>query len=245
MIIIIIANTCCDYCCNCNKKRGIIMLKDLSVLQQTAIFKGLSFAEIQIALSCLDVQNKVMKKMSMNEEHFGEIIGIVLHGTLYLSKDDYNGDRHILTVLKSGNMFGEQSLNTSGAGDAYNYSIYAAEDSEVLFLRTKSIMNNNEQPICALRGKMIENLFTLMINNNHTLHHKLNIVSHRTLRQRVLHYLEMQSGMTGTDSFSIPFSRTELADYLNVDRSALSRELANMKRDGFIEFTKNHFTLIK
>lgn len=220
------------------------MLKDLTVLQQTAIFKGLSSDEIQIALSCLDVQNKVMKKTSMNEEHFGEFIGIVLTGTLYLNKDDYNGDRQILTILKPGNMFGEQSLHTSGAGHAYNYSIYAAEDSEVLFLRTKSIMNN-EQPICSLRGKMIENLFTLMINNNHILHHKLNIVSHRTLRQRVLHYLEMQSGITGTDTFSIPFSRTELADYLNVDRSALSRELANMKRNGLIEFTRNQFTLVK
>ncbi|AOZ90769.1 Crp/Fnr family transcriptional regulator [Paenibacillus crassostreae] len=215
------------------------MLKDLNVLQKTTIFKGLSSDEIQIALSCLDVQYKVMKKMSMNEEHFGEFIG-----TLYLNKDDYNGDRQILTILKPGNMFGEQSLHTSRAGDAYNYNIYAAEDSEVLFLYTKCIMSN-DQPIFALRGKMIENLFTLMINNKHNLHHKLNIVSHRTLRQRVLHYLEMQSGMTGTDSFFIPFSRTELVDYLNVDRSALSRELATMKKNGLIEFTRNHFTLLK
>ena len=180
----------------------------------------------------------------MNEEIFGEYIGIVVDGMLYLNKEDENGDRYILTVLSPGNMFGEQALYPSGAETAYNYSIYAAEDSEVLFLRTKSIVSN-EQPICALRGKMIENLFALMINNNYSLHHKLNIVSHRTLRQRVYHYLEMQSGMTGSNSFSIPFSRTELADYLNIDRSALSRELANMKKDGLIDFTKNQFTLLK
>lgn len=82
------------------------------------------------------------------------------------------------------------------------------------------------------------------VKNNRSMYHKLDIVSHKSLRDRILHYLSLQARKSNALAFDIPFSGSDLADYLNVDRSALSRELQRMAEDGLIRFTKNHFELL-
>lgn len=215
-------------------------------LSHSALFKGLSHADITSALACLEVKAcRLSKKEYLNscEPHH---IGILLSGSLYMSSEDEKGNRHIINIVKPGDIFGEQSLYQEPMNEKTyeqeSYSLYAAEHSEALLISTKSILEPTN--ICKLRSKIIENLFSLLIAHNQGLHSKLQIVSLRTLRQRIMHYLLVQAQQMKHLTFMIPLSRTELADYLSVDRSALSRELANMKNDKLIDYNKNSFTIL-
>ncbi|MNF04433.1 transcriptional regulator FixK [compost metagenome] len=83
-----------------------------------------------------------------------------------------------------------------------------------------------------------------MLENNRSIYQKLDLVSHKSLRDRIIHYLTLQAKKNNAAEFEISFTRSDLADYLTVDRSALSRELQRMAQDGLIRFTKNRFELL-
>ncbi|TPE00659.1 winged helix-turn-helix domain-containing protein [Enterococcus sp. PF-2] len=102
-----------------------------------------------------------------------------------------------------------------------------------------------EKTTCILRQRIIENLFHLLLLNNQSLYQKIDLAVQKNLREQLLYYLELQARKNNAAHFSIPFSRQELAEYLGVDRSALSRELAKMKNDRLIDYRKNTFSLLE
>lgn len=123
------------------------------------------------------------------------------------------------------------------------YEAIAGSECKILFIKMNKIVRPYEQT-CHLRGRIIENLLTLLLENNRLIYQKLDLVSHKSLRDRIMHYLTLEAKKNNATSFTIPFSRSDLADYLTVDRSALSRELQRMAQEGLIRFSKNQFELL-
>lgn len=226
----------------------------LKMLPETALFKGFTRDETISALLCLDgkVERYARKQLVYGGDKPLSSIGLVLSGVVYVSKEDEAGGQAIFSSASQGELFGETSLQDAAAlhevegGGAHAFSVTAAEDCEILFVRTGKITQADRQGgICALRGRIIENLLALIVANNKGLYRKLDLISHRSLRSRIMHYLELQARRQRALSFAIPFSRADFADYLMVDRSALSRELCRMAADGLIAFSRNRFELLE
>lgn len=226
----------------------------LNLLSETALFKGFAKEEITSALLCLDgkVKSYVRKQKICDANEPLKAVGLILSGLVYVSKENEAGGQAIHYEAGAGDIIGEASLLAASALDKeendgeYGVSINAAEDCEILFIETRSITQANEQgSVCEVRGKVIENLLALIVASNKGLQRKLDLVSHRSLRSRIMHYLQLQARRQRSLSFKIPFSRADFADYLMVDRSALSRELCRMADEGLIAFSRNRFELLE
>ena len=215
-------------------------MQDNGHKNMTSIFRGFSSAEVEAALRCLSAEEKCYEKgqyiLEVNDPVTS--IGIVSEGMIYISKYDVLGGRNIVSESRAGDLFGE-ALIFSGIANSM-YSITAACDCKILFIKARNIVDT-EQPVCRLRGKIIENLLTIISRKNISLNQKIDILSHKALRDRILCYLLTQKRMSKNKIFEVPFSRNDLADFLNVDRSALSRELSRMKKEGIIDYHKNSF----
>lgn len=218
------------------------MKKLISILNKTVLFRGFSNEEIEKALACLKAtaQTYSKKEVIFREDEPLRSVGIVLKGEVSLSKKDMHGMLAIFSVQSKGELLGETALQFGE--EKSGYETLAIGECDILFIQMQQIVRPY-LPTCPLRGKMIENLLSLIVVNNRSLYQKLGIVSHRSLRQRILHYLELEAKRNNSFSFKIPLSRTDLADYLTVDRSALSRELGRMEKEGLILFSRNQFQL--
>ena len=119
----------------------------------------------------------------------------------------------------------------------------ASENSEIMFLPFKKVMHTCSHA-CVFHHQLIENMVRIIANKNRDLIRKIEVVSKKTLREKILAYLSIQAQANGTRYFEIPLGRLELADYLCADRSALTRELAKMRDDGLIDYDKNCFRIL-
>jgi len=224
------------------------------MLSQTALFNGLTPEETIRALLCLDCQLRhfARKQIIYRGNEPIQTIGLVLSGVVNVIKADTSGSQAILSEAIEGEIIGEISLQpseksyTDEESCESSFSVTAAEDCEILFVHTGKIVQTNlGGGDCELRSRVIENLLTLILAKNRGLYRKLDLVSHRSLRSRILRYLELQAKRNHSAAFIIPFNRAEFADYLMVDRSALSRELRRMADDGLIVFSRNRFELLQ
>lgn len=123
-------------------------------------------------------------------------------------------------------------------------SVLASERCEILFLEIQRVFTVCS-PACGYHSRLIRNLLTIMARKNLMLTRKIDHMSQRTIREKVMAYLSCEAERWGNEAFEIPFNRQQLADYLAVDRSALSAELSRMQKDGLIEYGKNRFRIIR
>ncbi len=206
------------------------------------LFEGFSPGDIPLALRCLEAFRREYEKgeciLDVEQEFFA--VGIFLEGKAYVHREDDLGGRNLIMELRAGEIFGEAVLCAGYSKSLFR--IVAASPCEVMFIRMERILNPT-LPICPFRSRLVENLLKWISKKSIDLGEKLDIVSQRSLRDRIRIYLSRQARTNGSSEFSIPFSRQDLADYLNVDRSALSRELCRMKDEGMIDFRKNRFRL--
>ena len=153
------------------------------------------------------------------------------------------GNETILSVFGENQLFGE---TFAGSNDPVSsVSFYSARNTRVLSIPFHRIMHTCNMS-CVFHHRIIENMVSLIADKNKQLMEKLEIVSQKTLRKKLLSYLSLQSQQNhGKSRFTIPMGRSELANYLNADRSALTRELTNMEKDGLISYEKNTFTLLR
>ena len=122
--------------------------------------------------------------------------------------------------------------------------VTASESSEVLFLDFAKLITTC-QDTCGFHKRLVENMMKVLAYKNVFLMQKVEHVTRRNTREKLLSYLSSQALKSGCSSFDIPFDRQELADYLAVDRSAMSAELARMKNEGLLKFKHNHFELMR
>ena len=219
------------------------MKKYIPILKRTRLFAGVGDSEIESLLSCLGARIKTYKKgeyVFRQGEHISDIT-VLLDGKLHIQKDDFWGNRSILGEIIVGEMFGE-AYATKDSGALLN-DVVAIEDSKVIFFDVKRILTTCSSS-CRFHAIVVQNLFFAISEKNRKLVGKLGILSKRTTREKLISYLSEQAKKQNSGSFVIPFNRQQLADFLSVDRSAMSNELCKMRDDGLLEFDKNKFKLL-
>lgn len=216
---------------------------DESVLSNTALFRGFSPGEIREILSCLGAEQREYEK-GQNIFRAGEIVtslGIVLSGKVLIESCDLWGTAALLDSIEAGQIFAETYACVPGEPLLVN--VTSAEPSCVLFLNAGRVLTVCSQN-CPHHALLIRNLLTLSAQKNLLLSRKILYTSPKSIRGRVLSYLSDQAVRTGSSRFTIPFHRQQLADYLNVDRSALSNELSKLQREGVLKTERNYFELL-
>lgn len=208
-----------------------------------SLFEGMSPEERVAALSCTGYHTQALRKgatIAFEEENI-KYIGVILSGTVDMVKEDIWGNKTMLVRMGKGDVFGETFA--CGEDTSSVVSFVASEDVRVLFMPFYRVMHSCTNA-CQHHYKLIENMVRVMANKNRELMRKVEVVSKRTIREKLLSYLSLQSQMEASRYFEIPLGRIELAEYLCVDRSALTRELAKMKEEGLIDYDKNCFRMM-
>lgn len=211
-------------------------------LIKTPLFRGVTEAEAKAMFECLQTSYKTYRKNDIIYQ-FGyhvETLGLVLNGSVNIENDDVWGNKNILDNVPAGQLFGETYACLPN--ERLMINVVAAQESEILFLNMKRLLNTCPTA-CQYHTQLIYNLLAVMAQKNLNLTHKIFHTSPKSIRERLLSYLSFQAIKQGKYQFEIPFNRQQLADYLGVDRSAMSNELSKMKRDGLIAFEKNIFYL--
>ena len=219
------------------------MREYIPILKKTVLFYGVNEKEIESMLSCLQAKKYNFKKgeFVLNQGQGRDNILILVKGKLHIQRDDYWGNRSILNMVNPGEMFGE-SYAAPESGTVMN-DVMAVEDSEVIFFDVKKILTICSSA-CRFHTIVVQNLFFAISERNRNLVRKMGYLSKRTTREKLIAYLSDEARRQNSNNVSIPFNRQQLADFLSVDRSAMSNELCKMRNEGLIEFNKNHFTLL-
>ncbi|MBQ1834110.1 MAG: Crp/Fnr family transcriptional regulator [Oscillospiraceae bacterium] len=210
---------------------------DFSLLQHSILFQGLEPAEWEQALSALDVTERAYEE---NEMIFAagdctERMGLVLSGSVTIESGDIWGNRTVLSHIGAGQFFAE---TYALLGESMLVDVRANEGCRIAFLRLAALQSPERWA-----AKLTRNLLSISARKNLTLSLRSFHTAPKTVRERVTAYLATAALRTGENEFDIPFDRQQMADYLNLDRTALSKELGRMRRDGIIDFRKNHFVL--
>ena len=215
---------------------------DLTRLTQSALFSGISQDEAAAMLKCLGAVRREFPRDSaiLRAGEPAAAMGLVLSGRVNIESDDIWGNRSILESVPPGQVFGE--AYASLPGEPMMVSAVAAESTAVLFLDVARVLRVYPSA-CGHHARLVSNLLSVMARKNLTLTRRMFHTAPKSIRGRLLSYLSFEAMRQGQRRFEIPFNRQQLADYLEVDRSALSAELSKMRREGLLECRKNCFFL--
>lgn len=215
---------------------------DYLFLSNTSLFCGTSADEVKAMLQCLGAHTKNYAKGEVIY-HAGQVVesmGMVLSGSTHIEYDDVWGNRSLINHVEAGQIFAETYACIPG--EPLSINVTAVEYTEVLFLNTTRLLQTCSDT-CAHHSRLIKNLLQILAQRNLNLSKRILHTSSKSIRGRLLSYFSEQTLHSGSYHFTIPFNRQQLADYLGVDRSALSNELSKMQRDGIITYEKNTFCL--
>lgn len=218
-------------------------MKDyISQIQSFPLFSGIAPQELDTMLTCLGscIRDYRRGEMIILLNESVKYIGIIITGTVHMVKEDVWGNKTILALMGNGEIFGETfscgSLTTSSV------AFSAASHCTVLFLPFYRVLHSCNLT-CVFHHRLIENMVQMIAGKNAQLMEKIEIISRKSLREKILTYLSIQSQRQNSEYFEIPLGRSELAEYLCADRCALTRELASMKADGLLDYERNTFHL--
>lgn len=216
---------------------------ELTFLTTTPLFRGMEPQDISSMLGCLRARQQSFAKGQVIYQA-GDCVtamGMVLEGVVRIQRDDFWGNTSILSVLQPGQMFAETYACVPH--EPLMVSVVAEQPSTVLFLETPRMLQVCSNG-CTFHQKLVENLLMISAEKNLSLSRKIACTTAKTIRGRLLTYLSHQAQRQQSASFQIPFQRQQLADYLNVERSALSNELSKMQRDGLLKVDGKQFVLM-
>lgn len=219
------------------------MKEYLNVLKDNILFRGFESTDIESILNCLSGRSISYKKSDTilfcgNAVPF---IGIVLSGSVNIINEDIQGNINIIARLGVNEIFAE-AFACAGINES-PVTVQATENCDVLFIDCKRIVKSCHNA-CAFHTSLIENMLGLVARKNIGLNQKIEIMSKKTIREKLLMFFEIQRRIFHAKKFVIPYNREALAHYIGVDRSAMSRELSNMRNEGLIKFRKNEFEIL-
>ena len=219
------------------------MKKYIEILKRTQLFSGVSYTEISAMLNCLQAKLLTFQKGDyvFREGERIDNITVLVKGKLLVQHDDFWGNRNIINVIRVGEMFGEAYVAPE-SGSLLN-DVIAEEDSAVIFFDVRRILTVCSTA-CRFHSMVIQNLFFAISEKNRKLVQKIGHMSKRSTRAKLLSYLSEEAKRQNSSHFTIPFTRQQLADFLCVDRSAMSNELCKMRDEGLLQFAKNQFILL-
>ena len=210
--------------------------------KRSALFDGIGIERLSALFACLGARRQRLAKgetlMRLGDR--ADRIGVLLSGTLSVSAYDLEGRRSIIKRIGPAEIVAA-SQSLSGA-KAMSVDVEADEDSEVLVLKAVRILSPCENA-CSFHSRLVHNLMRTLAAKTMELNRKIEILSHRSTQDRLMAYLRSVAQQKGANEFDIPFDRQQLADFLCVERSALSAEIGRLSRLGLITSRKSHFTL--
>lgn len=212
------------------------------ILRKCGLFRQIEGKKLPELLDFLNAQVKSYRKSQtiLREGEAAVCIGVILSGTAQIIRIDYYGNRSIVAKLEAGELFGEAFA--CACTDCVPVSVAASESCEVMLIDSRRIFLPCENT-CSFQGQLISNLVKIIAAKNLFLNRKIEIISRRTTREKLTAYLLWQAKQHDSSSFTIPFDRQELADFLCVDRSGLSAEISKLKNEGIIECSRKWFRL--
>lgn len=213
-------------------------------LQNTPLFRGIREDELREMLSCLSAREKTYKKdeVILRAGNTAFEVGLVESGSVNIVVNFYWGDSNIFGHVEKGSIFAENYAAIPG--QELLCDVVAAEDCKILFLNINKLTTTCARG-CSFHNRLVHNLLRISAQKNLDFSTRMMHIAPKTIRDRLLSYLSEQALKNGCPHFRIPFDRQQLADYLGVDRSALSNELSKMQKDGLLTYRKNEFTLIE
>ena len=213
------------------------------ILRSCALFSGMQNDEVASMLSCLNgrVMTAGREQVIFQEGDPADFVGIVLQGTVRILIEDLCGNRTVVGQAEEGEVFGE-AFSCAGV-QRLPVSVVAVQPGKILLLdlrRVLTVCSNS----CAFHNRLVQNLVRVLAERSLQLNQRLNVAFRRTTREKLMAYLLSEAKARGSNQFAIPFDRQELADYLGVDRSAMSAELSRMQKDGLLETHRSWFKLL-
>ena len=212
------------------------------MILQCPLFQGLPPDALEYALSYFEAHVKAYEKGDfLHQVSFPlERFGLVLSGTIQVSMDDMDGHHIIMNNVSAGGLFGEAYCFLGTDAPIY---ICAVTEAEVLWMRPTRV----KAPRLPLqeRDQMLANrLVAALASRTLSLNQRIQILSRRTLREKLITFLSQYATAQG-DTFTVPFDRASMANFLGADRSALSRELSHLRKEGVLDYHRNQFRILK
>ena len=214
------------------------------VLARCPLLDGIDMTDWSGLLACLGAGVRSVSKYQpvISEGDPARYVGIVLEGRLRVELVDYLGNRSILSESHPGELFGE-SFACAGAAEM-PVTVVADTDARVMLIDCQRITTSCSNA-CGFHSRLIGNLLKIVAQKNIQLNQKIQITAKRSTREKLMAYLLGQAKLQGSDSFTIPFDRQTLADYLQVERSAMSAQISQLRKEGVLESKKNFFRLLR
>lgn len=219
------------------------MKKYLEILRNCKLFENIADENLLAMLRCLgaEVRSYTKNQNIFTEGERASHMGILLSGTAQIIRVDFYGNRSIVTNIEPPQLFGESFACTETKSIPVN--VIAEKDCEVMRIESRKMLHPCCN-ICEFHSRMIVNLMKEIAAKNMLLNQKIEIISRRTTREKLMTYLLIQAKKHGS-SFTIPYDRQELADFLEVDRSGLSAEISKLRKENAIECKRNFFRLLE
>lgn len=219
------------------------MKKYMDILRNCKLFENIENENLLTMLSCIgaEVRSYLKNQYIFTEGETASHIGIMLSGTAQIVRVDFYGNRSIVTGIEPPQFFRESFACTETK--VIHVNVIAEKNCEVLLIDNRKIL----QPccnVCEFHSQIIFNLMKEIATKNLLLNQKIEIISKRTTREKLMTYLIIQAKYHGS-SFTVPYNRQELADFLEVDRSELSAEISRLRKEKVIECKRNFFRLLK
>ena len=213
------------------------------ILRRCPLFDGIAMEDLSAMMGCIGGHVLTVSKGQsvFREEDPATHVGLVLSGAVQMVREDYYGNRSIVAHIGPAELFGE-SYACAGLS-SLPISVVADEDSKVLLMDCRRITVSCSNA-CAFHSRIIFNLLKLVAMKNIVFDQKIQVTSQRSTREKLMAYLLNQAKLQGSSSFTIPYDRQELADYLEVERSGLSAEISKLRREGVLDSRRNHFTIL-
>ena len=213
-------------------------MKDIIKELDSPLLEGIEPEDRMAMLGCTGYHVGTFQKgavIAFEDENINHI-GIVISGAVDMVKEDIWGNKTMLVRTCRNEVFGETFA--CGSDNLSVVTFLVSEDAQILFMPFKRVMRSCTMA-CQFHHRLIENMVRVIANKNRDLMRKVEAVSKRSIREKILAYLSVQAQSQQSRYFEIPLGRVELAEYLCVDRSALTRELVKMREDGLIDYDRN------
>ena len=215
---------------------------EISVLEKSRLFLGMTSRELSSCLESLDARERKYRKDDVIL-HAGDQtsnIGMVLSGSVTIESNDVWGNSTVLSHVGKNQYFAE---TYALLGEVLLVDVRANEDCSILFCNIRNLLNDSKKS-SSWKEKLLKNILIISSHKNLILSGRSFHTSPKSCRGRLLSYLNSIALQTGSKEFDIPFNRQQLADYLNLERTNMSKELSRMKDEGLIEYRKSHFKLL-
>lgn len=211
-------------------------------MTDSPLLEGVSPQECQAMRACLGVYEQYFRPGDIVYDLGGgrNMLGVLTDGAAVIERVDGKGERTILEHLEPGGVFGEMMMFRSAVDNSV--VVRCAAPCCVSFLRSEAVLRRCEHA-CACHSRLVENLFRLVTDKATSLSERVEVLSRRSIREKLLRYFELQAAKNAGGTFFLPFSLSALADYISTDRSAMMRELKKMRQEMLVTVSGRRITL--